>query len=401
MVIRVGVEGTGAYGAGLARYLAKAGVEVVEVDRPNRQTRRRKGKSDPVDAEAAARAALSGEASGRPKSRTGTVEMIRALRVARRSACKARTQASNQLHDLVLTAPDELRAILRTLTLAELVQRAARWRPGTIVSPTAATKLSLSLIARRHQALSDEMRRLDAELARLVEEVAHHSSNAEGLGTDTTGAFLVAVGDNPGRLRSEASFAALCGASPIDASSGKQQRHRLNRGGDRQANQALWRVVMVRMTCDPRTREYIARRRTEGRPPKKRSAASSATWPGRSTANSSPRWTNPGCSSPKQGLDDRSFSLSDRHTLSLWSGARPNMEVCSRWDWGTVGRWAHWSLRRSDIWHVQMNRLEDRLSGRIDGLETAPNRRTSTSSPSVTSVTWSVTRTKGAQTLRR
>ena len=265
MVIRVGVEGTGAYGAGLARYLAKAGVEVVEVDRPNRQTRRRKGKSDPVDAEAAARAALSGEASGRPKSRTGTVEMIRALRVARRSACKARTQAANQLHDLVLTAPDELRAILRTLTLAELVQRAARWRPGTIVSPTAATKLSLSLIARRHQALSDEMRRLDAELARLVEEVAAPLLERKGLGTDTTGAFLVAVGDNPGRLRSEASFAALCGASPIDASSGKQQRHRLNRGGDRQANQALWRVVMVRMTCDPRTREYIARRRTEGK----------------------------------------------------------------------------------------------------------------------------------------
>jgi transposase len=264
-VIRVGVEGTGAYGAGLARYLAKAGIEVVEVDRPDRQTRRRKGKSDPVDAEAAARAALSGEASGRPKSRTGTVEMIRALRVARRSAGKARTQAANQLHDLVLTAPDELRGVLRTLTLTELVDRASRWRPGPIQSPVAATKLAISLLARRHQALGNEIRRLDAELTRLVEDIAAPLIEHKGVGTDTAGALLVAVGDNPDRLKSEASFAALCGASPIDASSGKQQRHRLNRGGDRQANQALWRVVMVRMSCDPRTREYIARRHQEGK----------------------------------------------------------------------------------------------------------------------------------------
>jgi transposase len=265
VVVRVGVEGTGAYGAGLARYLAKAGVEVVEVDRPNRQTRRRKGKSDPVDAEAAARAALSGEASGRPKARTGAVEMIRTLRVARRSARTARTQAVNQIRDLIVTAPDELRSTLRDLTLAEVVERATRWRPGPVNSPVAATKLALSVLAARYLALGAEMDRLDVELDRLVVETAAPLLDRQGLGTDTIGALLVAAGDNPDRLKSEASFAALCGVSPMDASSGKQQRHRLNRAGDRQANAALWRIVIVRMTCDPRTKDYIARRVKEGK----------------------------------------------------------------------------------------------------------------------------------------
>ena len=265
VVVRVGVEGTGAYGAGLARYLAKAGVNVVEVDRPNRQTRRRRGKSDPVDAEAAARAALSGEASGRPKSRTGAVEMIRALRVARRSARKARTQAVNQIRDLIITAPDELRSTLRDLTLKEVVDRAARWRPGPVTSPAAATKLALSVLAQRYLALGAEMERLDVELDRLVAETAAPLLERKGLGTDTIAALLIAAGDNPHRLKNEASFAALCGASPVDASSGKQQRHRLNRAGDRQANEALWRIVLVRMATDPRTKDYVARRLKEGK----------------------------------------------------------------------------------------------------------------------------------------
>jgi transposase len=264
-VLRVGVEGTGAYGAGLARYLAEAGVEVVEVDRPNRQTRRRKGKSDPVDAEAAARAALSGEASGQPKGGTGVVEMIRALRVARRSARKARVQAVNQIRDLIITAPDELRSTLRDLTLKQVTDRAVRWRPGPVTSPTAATKLALSVLARRYQTLGAEIDQLDVELGRLVAETASSLLERKGLGTDTIAALLVAAGDNPQRLKSEASFAALCGVSPVDASSGKQQRHRLNRAGDRQANEALWRVVLVRMSTDPRTKDYVARRLKEGK----------------------------------------------------------------------------------------------------------------------------------------
>jgi transposase len=262
---RVGVEGAGSYGAGLARHLAVAGVEVVEVDRPDRWLRRRRGKSDPVDAEAAARAALSGQASGRPKAGTGAAEMVRVLRVARRSALKARTQAANQLHTLRDTAPSELRERLRPLRSAELVARAARFRRGPLDSPVAATRAAMAELARRHLALDAEIARLDEELGRLLTAAAPGLLARHGIGVDTAGALLVAAGDNPHRLRSERSFAALCGVSPLDASSGRQRRHRLNRGGDRIANNALWRIVIVRMSNDPRTRDYVARRRAEGR----------------------------------------------------------------------------------------------------------------------------------------
>jgi transposase len=262
---KVGVEGTGSYGAGLARHLLAAGVEVIEVDRPNRQLRRRHGKSDQVDAEAAARAALSGTASGAPKSRAGMVESIRVLRVARRSALRARTQASNQLHGLVAAAPDELRAQLRGLGTVDLVERCASFRGTGITSPLDATRHAMREIARRWQSLDAEIARHDALLDELVTATAPDLVARRGVGTDTAGALLVAAGDNPERLTHEAAFAAVCGASPKDASSGKQRRHRLNRGGDRQANSALWRIVLVRMSCDPATRAYVERRRAEGK----------------------------------------------------------------------------------------------------------------------------------------
>jgi transposase len=262
---RVGVEGTGAWGAGLARRLRGEGVEVIEVDRPNRQVRRRRGKSDTTDAEAAARAALNGEATGLAKARDGSIESIRVLRVARRSALKARTQAANQLHAIVVTAPEPLRAQLRGLTLTQLAARAARFRPGPATDPTEATKTALRSIARRWRDLGAEIDDLDAALEPLVAHTAPDLVASHGVGTDTAGALLVAAGDNPSRLHSEAAFAALCGVSPKDASSGLQQRHRLNRGGDRTANQALWRIVLVRMATDPRTRAYVARRTAEGR----------------------------------------------------------------------------------------------------------------------------------------
>lgn len=263
---RVGVEGTGTYGAGLARYMAARGVGVVEVNRPNRQTRRQRGKSDTVDAEAAARAALSGEATALAKTADGTVEAIRALRVARRSAMKARTQASNQIRDLVVTAPDELRERFSRASSAEIVAVAARFRIAAETTPVAGTKLALRFLARRHEALSAEITQLDDALDDLVEQAAPSELlEAQGVGTDVAGALLVAAGDNPERLTSDAAFAALCGVSPVDASSGKQRRHRLNRGGDRQANGALWRIVMVRMSHDPRTRAYVARRTEQGK----------------------------------------------------------------------------------------------------------------------------------------
>lgn len=260
----VGVEGTGAWGAGLARFLTAEGLSIVEVDRPNRQHRRRHGKSDPADAEAAARAALNGEASGTPKTRTGQVEGIRALRVARRSAVKARTQAANQLHALVVTAPDELRAQLRSQRLPQLAEKASRFRVSPLTTPAAATKVALTEIARRWLALGEEIDRLDTHLDRLVTQAAPQLVARHGVGTDVAGALLVAAGDNPHRLRSEAAFAALCGASPVDASSGRHQRHRLNRGGDRQANNALWRITLVRMAWHQPTRDYVTRRTTQG-----------------------------------------------------------------------------------------------------------------------------------------
>jgi transposase len=265
-LVKVGVEGTGSYGAGLARYLAAEGVDVAEVIRPNRQARRRRGKSDTADAVAAALAALNGEASGTPKSGDGAAESIRALQVARRGAVKARTQAGNQLRDLIVTAPEQLRDTLAALTTPQRVTLAARFRPGGLTSPAEAAKAAMAAVARRHQVLTAEITQLDTSLEALVQHAAPAGFLAKaGVGTQVASILLTTAGDNPGRLRTEASFAALCGSSPVDASSGKQRRHRLNRGGDRQANSALWRIVFTRMACDPRTQAYVARRTAEGK----------------------------------------------------------------------------------------------------------------------------------------
>jgi transposase len=259
-----GIEGTGSYGASLARHLQHLGHVVVEVDRPDRRTRRRAGKADTVDAEAAARAVLAGTSTGSPKTGNGRVEMIRSLRVARRSAMKARTQASNQLAALVLTAPQELRTSLRRLSVLRLVRVAARFRPGPLETPEAATKLALRHLARRYLALSVEIGELDRHLDHLVDQAAPGLLLLVGVGTDVAGALLVAAGDNPQRLCNEGAFARLCGVAPLPASSGKTHRHRLNRGGDRVANNALWRIVLVRMGLDPRTKDYVDRRLKEG-----------------------------------------------------------------------------------------------------------------------------------------
>ena len=262
---RAGVEGTGAYGAGIARHLADAGVTVVEVDRPDRRRRRRRGKSDPTDAEAAARAVLAGDATGAPKARIGIVESIRVLRVARRGAMKARTQAGNQLKDLVLTAPEPLRAELRPLKTRERAARAAQFSVDHAHDPMASTRRALRHVARRYLALTDEIRELDHDLTALVRMAAPRLLARPGVGIDVAGQLLVTVGDNIDRLRSEAALAALCGASPVEASSGKITRHRLNRGGDRQANNALWTVAFNRLHHHPDTRAYAERRTKEGK----------------------------------------------------------------------------------------------------------------------------------------
>ncbi|MCX5097993.1 IS110 family transposase [Streptomyces sp. NBC_00439] len=263
-VLVVGMEGTGSFGAELSRYLHTNQITVIEVDRPDRRARRAAGKSDPIDAYAAATAVLAGRATGTPKHRDGAVEAIRGLRVVRASAVKARTQTINQIKSLIITAPAAVREALRSLTTTE-VRRPAASRPGTdLAAPATAVKLALKRLAKRYRHLSEEIAEADADLRVLITRTAPGLLALPGVGTETAGQLRVTAGDNPDRLASEASFAHLCAASPVPASSGRTDRHRLNRGGDRQANRALHTIVLVRMRHDPRTRDYVARRTLEG-----------------------------------------------------------------------------------------------------------------------------------------
>jgi transposase len=267
-VALVGVEGTGSYGAGVARYLAAAGVRVVEVDRADRQDRHRQGKSDPLDAVSAARAAQSGRASGAPRGRDGAVEAIRALMVAKRSARHERTQAVNQARALLITGPDELRARLAGHTPAALVAELAALRPRPGDVPGYATRITLRELGRRARFLDAQLGRLDELIVPLVTARAPGLLALHGVGPDTAALLLIAAGDRPDRLRSESAWAHLCGVAPIPASSGKVTRYRLNRGGDRQANHALWRIVITRLSSrpgHPATRAYAERRAAEGK----------------------------------------------------------------------------------------------------------------------------------------
>jgi transposase len=256
-----GVEGTGSWGRGLARHLTAAGRVVIEVNRPDRAQRRRAGKDDTLDAFAAARAAQSGQARAIPKTGVGPVEAIRVLRLARNGAVKARTQAANQLHALVATAPDALRGDLRDLTAKALARRCGRFRPA---GPTD-LRWSLRSVARRWLGLDAEAEALYTELKALTAATAPALMAMTGIGADVAAQLLITAGDNPDRLGSEAAFARLCGVAPIPASSGQTNKHRLHRGGDRGANAALHRAVIVRLRVDPETKTYMARRLAEGK----------------------------------------------------------------------------------------------------------------------------------------
>ena len=260
----VGIEGTGSYGAGLARHVAAAGVQVVEVDRSDRQDRRRRGKSDPLDAVSAARAAQSGRARGVPKGRDGQVEAIRALMVAKRTARSERVQTINQARALVLTGPDDIRVRFAKRATDALVAELASLRPRPGDTVGYATRIALRELGRRVQFLDLQLQRLDELIVPLVTARAPGLLTLYGVGPHIAAMLLVAAGDHPGRLRSEAAWAHLCATAPIPASSGKVTRHRLNPGGDRQANHALWRIVITRMSSHPPTRAYAARRAKEG-----------------------------------------------------------------------------------------------------------------------------------------
>jgi transposase len=265
-VRRVGVEGTGSYGAGISRHLAEAGIEVLEVFRPDRTDRRRRGKSDDLDAINAARAALHDRRTTTPKTRNGLVESLRVLRLTRSTAVKSRRAALQLLRNHIVSAPDELRDQVRNLTRMQLIRTLAAWRPDTagFRDPDCATRIALKSLARRILELDDEIALLDELIEPLVRELAPQLLERPGIGVEVAGQLLVTAGDNPERLRSEAGFAMLCGAAPLPASSGKTQRHRLNRGGDRQANSALHMAIVSRLRMHEPTKAYVARRTAEG-----------------------------------------------------------------------------------------------------------------------------------------
>ncbi len=266
-VDKIGVEGTGSYGAGIARHLTGKGITVVEVDRPNRQARHRAGKSDAVDAISAARAALSGTATGTPKSRDGNIEAIRVLTVARRSAASEWIAIINQIRHVCFTAPEEIRRRFDDLSPIMVARSTAGLKPrkssGDVVRYT--TLMTLRELGQRAMFLHNQRKRLDAQMRPLIRESAPDLLEVYGVGYDVAAKLLIAVGDNPHRIRSEAAWAHLCGVAPIPMSSGKNQRHRLNRGGNRQANSAIYRIMLVRMASHDATRDYIVRRTAEGK----------------------------------------------------------------------------------------------------------------------------------------
>ncbi len=264
-VRRAGVEGTHSYGAALTRHLLTAGIGVIEVNQPDKAHRRRRGKTDAIDAEAAARAVLSGRATALAKTSDGHVERIRLFKLAKASATKSRTQAINQLKAILVGADPALRDSMTGLSKPKLIRRCADLDPGQPDTPAAAAAYTLRLLAHRIIELTREVDDLNQRITEAVNAHTPQLLQRYGVGPDTAAALLLAAGDNPQRLTSEASFAALCGASPIEMSSGKTQRRRLNRGGDRQANSALYTIVIARLRWDLRTRAYIDRRVSEGK----------------------------------------------------------------------------------------------------------------------------------------
>ena len=256
---RAGVECTGSYGAALARVLRREGVQVIEVNQPDRVGRRKHGKTDAVDADAAARAVLSGRATATPKTGEGPVADMRVLRLAKESAVKARTQAMNQLKAVMLAADPELRESMARLTNSALISKCVDLPDGDDQ-----VVFTLRLLATRVRQLTVEVKELTRRLTRSVRSCRPQLLELVGVGPDSAAALLIAAGDNPDRLADEACFAALCGVSPVEQSSGKTQRRRLNRGGDRQANAALYRIVQSRLRWDERTQAYLRRRTTQG-----------------------------------------------------------------------------------------------------------------------------------------
>lgn len=265
-VLRVGVECSRSYGSGLTRHLAKNGFTVLEVAFPDKTVRRKRGKDDFIDAEMAAEAAFTGARTVTPKSRDGMVEALRMLQKARSTAVAARRAALQMIRADIISAPEELRDQLRGMTRMQLIRHLVATRPDStdFKTPLGATKIALKRLAKRYVDLDDEISELDDMIDAILADAAPLLVRLKCVGAQSAAQLMVTVGDNPERLRSEASFAMLCGVAPVPVSSGMTYRHRLNRGGDRQANSAIHIIAIGRLRTDERTKEYIARKMSEG-----------------------------------------------------------------------------------------------------------------------------------------
>lgn len=265
-VTRVGVESSGSYGVGLLRYLQQVGITVLEVTTPDKTDRRKRGKNDTLDAENAAHAAFAGIRTVTPKTRDGMIESLRVLKVGRKTAVAARRVALQMIQMTIVSAPDSLRDQLRSMTRMRLVRTLAAWRPDLTGyrDVTTAYRITLKSLARRYIELDDEIADYDQMIKAIVDDLAPALIARCSVGYGSAAQLLITAGDNRDRLKSEASFAALCGVSPIPASSGKTQRHRLNRGGDRAANSALHIIAIGRLRTEARTRAYVDKRIREG-----------------------------------------------------------------------------------------------------------------------------------------
>jgi transposase len=265
-VERIGIECTGTYGAGLMRYLQRAGLEVLEVTAPDKTDRRKRGKDDAFDAQNAAHAAFAGIRTVTPKTRDGMIESLRVLKVCRKSAMSARRVSLQMIHSNIISAPDGLRDQLRGMTRMQLIRTLAAWRPDMTAfrNVARAYRIAFKSLARRYLELHDEIADLDIMITAMVDDLAPDLIGKNAVGYQSASQLLITAGDNPERLKSEASFAALCGVSPIPASSGQTRRHRLNRGGDRAANSALHIIAIGRLRTELRTQDYVAKRQTEG-----------------------------------------------------------------------------------------------------------------------------------------
>jgi len=266
-VDRVGVECTGSFAAGLTRYFREREVDVYEVTTTHRATRARRGKDDMIDAEMAARKVLSGEARAVAKDTTCDIESIRLLKLSRESAVKARTVALLQIRDVLITAPAVLREWIESAGgTRHSVNRTGAMRPDLerLGEPLQAAKFTLRQLSGRVKMLDQEIAGVNAQLDQLVARRAPHLLRCCGIGTQHAAQLLITAGQNLGRLRSDGAFARLCGVAPVPVSSGKTNRMRLHRGGDRQANRALHLIAIARLRLDPKTQVYMTRRRAEG-----------------------------------------------------------------------------------------------------------------------------------------